>query len=355
MPERHPAIIPPVDRGEVIDADDGAALPAPMSEALLADLADGAELVRRRRAPATVRAYEGDLRALFAYLADRGQPAELPVDPLLVVAFLAAESRPDERPGHERPARAASTIERRVAAIGKAHQLAGLPDPTKDQRVRDTLTGIRRRLAGTRRSKAKDALDLEALEHMLTRIPRDTHAGRRDRALLLTGIAGALRRSEIVALDRHDVRFVPEGMLVSIRRSKTDQEGDGETLAIAYGDRPDICAVRALKLWLESAGIDAGPIFRRIRAGDKLTPDRLTDRSVALIVKRHAAPVGLDANLLAGHSLRSGGITAAVREGHNERELARLSRHRDMSVLRGYIHRENAFEDAAQVLTSRLR
>src|SRR3954451_8792627 len=117
--ERHPAIITPVD-GEVLDPGEARGLPAPVSEALLADLADGAELVGRRRAPATVRAYEADLRALFAYLADRGQPAELPVDPLLVVAFLAAESRPDERPGHERPARAASTIERRVAAIGKA-------------------------------------------------------------------------------------------------------------------------------------------------------------------------------------------------------------------------------------------
>src|SRR4051812_37237543 len=132
MRERHPAIITPVDGGEVLDTRDAEALPAPMSDELLADLADGAELVRRRRAPATVRAYEADLRALFAYLDDRGQPAELPVDPLLVVAFLASESRPDERPGHARPARAAATIERRVAAIGKAHQLAGLPDPTKD-------------------------------------------------------------------------------------------------------------------------------------------------------------------------------------------------------------------------------
>jgi hypothetical protein len=92
-----------------------------------------------------------------------------------------------------------------------------------------------------------------------------------------------------------------------------------------------------------------------VRAGDRLTGDRLTDRSVALIVKRHAEPLGLDPELFAGHSLRSGGITAAVREGHDERELARLSRHKNMDVLRGYIRRESAFEDAAQVLSSRKR
>jgi integrase len=190
---------------------------------------------------------------------------------------------------------------------------------------------------------------------MLQAIPPSTHARRRDRALLLTGIAGAFRRSELVALDVEDVRFVPEGMLVSIRRSKTDQDGAGATLAIAYGDRPDFCAVRALRTWLEHAEISTGPIFRRIRAGDRLTADRLTDRSVALIVKRHAEPVGLSPELFAGHSLRSGGITAAVREGHDERELARLSRHKNMDVLRGYIRRESAFEDAAQVLASRKR
>ena len=352
MARQLPARIPAEHRP--IDTRDASALPADLTPELLADIEDAAELVRGRRAKATIRAYDADLRALHAYLADRGQPAGLPVSPLLVAAFVSAESRADERPGRERPARAISTIERRLAAIGKAHQLAGLEDPTKDQRVRDAVTGARRRLR-TAPTKEKAALGLEDLEHMLRSIPKSTHAGRRDRALLLTGIAGAFRRSELVALDLGDIRFVPEGMLVSVRRSKTDQEGQGMTLAIAYGDRPDFCAVRALRSWIEHAEVAAGPIFRRIRAGDRLTADRLTDRSVALIVKRHAQPVGLDPELFAGHSLRSGGITAAVREGHDERELARLSRHKNMDVLRGYIRRESAFEDAAQVLASRKR
>ena len=344
-----PARRPSIDAGGA-----SSELPAELTPELLADIEDAAGLVRGRRAQATIRAYDADLRALQAYLRDRGQPAELPVSPLLVAAFVSAESRPDERPGRERPARAVATIERRLAAIGKAHQLAGLEDPTKDQRVRDAMTGARRRLRKAP-TREKAALSLEDLEQMIRPIPTQTHAGRRDRALLLTGIAGAFRRSELVALDVDDVRFVPEGMLVSVRRSKTDQEGEGATLAIAYGDRPEFCAVRALRTWLEHAERRAGPIFTRVRAGDKLTADRLTDRSVALIVKRHAGPVGLDPELFAGHSLRSGGITAAVREGHDERALARLSRHRNMDVLRGYIRRESAFKDAAQVLASRVR
>lgn len=347
LPSRRPQPTSP----QVVD---DVELPAGISEALAADLADAGELAARRRARNTDRAYAADLRALQAYLEDRGQAFDLPVHPLLVAAFVSYESRPDDRPGRERPARAISTIERRIAAIAKTHQMQGLPDPTKDQRVRDALTGARRRLR-TAPTKAKDALALEDLDHMIRQIPEDTHAGRRDRALLLVGMAATLRRSELVALDVTDIRFEPEGMLVSIRKAKTDQEGHGQTLAIAYGDRPDLCAVRALRAWLDGAGIRAGAIFRRVRAGDRLTEDRLTDQSVALIVKKWADPVGLDPSLFAGHSLRSGGITTAVREGHDERELARLSRHTNMDVLRGYIRRENAFEDAAQVLTSRKR
>jgi site-specific recombinase XerD len=341
-----PVLIPEVDP-DLIDAD---GLPE-ISPELADDLAYGADLVRGRRAKSTVRAYDSDLRVLFAYLHDRGQPDTLPVEPLLVVAFIASEARPDTRDGHRRPARAVSTIERRLAAIGKAHQLSGLEDPTKDQRVRDALTGARRKL-GIAPTNAKAPLELEALDHMLRRIPISTHAGRRDRALLLVGIACTVRRSELVALDREDIEFVPEGMLVSIRRSKGDQEGEGETLAIAYGDRVDLCAVRALQTWLAGASIHTEAIFRRVRAGDQLTTERLGDRSVALIVKKHAAPVGLDTSILAGHSLRIGGITAAAQDGNDERALARLSRHKDLGVLRGYIRRANAFEDAAQVLTS---
>lgn len=254
----------------------------------------------------------------------------------MLIAFIAHEARPDQRPGRERDARAASTIDRRIAAIGKAHQLAGLPDPTKDQRVRDALTGARRRL-GVATSNAKTALSLEDVDHMVRGIDLTTHAGRRDKALLLLGMAAALRRSELVALDVENLHFVPEGMVVSITRSKTDQEGTGKTLAIAAGDRADLCAVRAIRDWLGGAGLRAEAVFRRVRAGDRLTTDRLSDKAVARTVKKYAERVGLKVSDFSGHSLRSGGITQAVRGGHDERKLARLSRHKDLSILRAYI------------------
>jgi integrase len=360
-PRRDLAVVADVPRIPLVDEDriavDAAALPAAVSSELAADLERAGELSRGRRAAATVRGYEADLRVLFAYLADVGQPAQLPVHPLLVAAFIAAESRPVTRKGHERAARAPATLSRRVAAIAKAHQLAELPDPSKDQRVRDALLGARRALAGKAPSEAKDALELEHLAHMLAAIPKDKHAGRRDRALLLVGIAAALRRSELVALDVADLQFVPEGMIVSVRRSKTDQTGRGFTLAIAKGEREAMCAVGALQTWLDGAGIDDGPIFRRVRAGDHLTDARLTDQSVAAIVKKRALAIGLDDDhvaRLAAHSLRSGGITAAALEGHPEREIARLSRHTDMAVLRAYIQQSDEFDHAAQVLASRV-
>jgi len=325
-----------------------------VSRELAADLRDGAALAKRTHASSTLRAYADDLAALQAYLVDRGQSDRLPVDPLLLVAFISSESRPDERPGRERAARAVSTIEGRLAGIARAHQVAGLVDPTKDDLVRKAMGGIRRRL-GTSPRHAKQELELEQLDHMLAAIPPTDHVGRRDRALLLVGIAAALRRSELVALNVADVKYVAEGMEVTIRSSKTDQEGKAQVLAVALGDRPELCAVRALQVWTSGAGIHDGPIFRRIRVGDHVGTQHLSDRAVALIVKRRAERIGLDPRVFAGHSLRSGGITAAAREDHSERELANLSRHRDMAVLRGYVRRADSFDDVAQVLTSRRR
>ena len=336
-----PARVPAEHRS--IEPTEADALPAELTPELLADIEDAAELVRGRRAKATIRAYDADLRALQAYLRDRGQPAELPVSPLLVAAFVSAESRPDERPGHERPARAVSTIERRLAAIGKAHQLAGVEDPTKDQRVRDALTGARRRLR-TAPTREKAALALEDLEQMVRRIARDTHAGRRDRALLLTGIAGAFRRSELVALDAEDVRFVPEGMLVSIRRSKTDQEGSGHVVAVPRGSK--LRPVEAVDAWLEALARSSGPLFVRVGKGGRLG-DRLTDQSVALIVKKWAAAARLDPAAFSGHSLRAGFVTSALEAGADLLRVMDVTRHREIGTLKAYDRRAQAFRNHA--------
>ena len=140
------------------------------------------------------------------------------------------------------------------------------------------------------------------------------------------------------------------GLLVTIRRSKTDQQGQGELVAVPYAQDLDRCAVCAVRHYLEATGIDRGPVFRRMRRGDNLTDGRLSDQSVALIVKRRAEAAGVPATPLSGHSLRAGYATAAAAAGVEERKIANVRRHRSMSVLRGYIRTATAFDDVGEVL-----
>ena len=221
---------------------------------------------------------------------------------------------------------------------------------TKHPSVRNALRGARKRLRDQPVGR-KSALKLEDLEQMLKRIP-NTNAGRRDRALLLLGLAGALRRSELVALQGEDITHTGEGILVRIRTSKTDQTGKGFTIPIARGDRDSLCAVRALENWQAASGIHNGALFVQVRKGDHITERQLSDKAVALIIKARAQAVGLDPELLAGHSLRAGGITQARRNGHDEGEIAKLSGHKNIAILRTYLRPDDDFEGTAQVLRS---
>lgn len=304
-----------------------------------------AALAPLRRAPQTERGYAADFRVLTAFLHGRGESEAIPVDPKLVAAFIAAESRPDQRPGQERPARALSTLHRRLAAIRWYHALDGQVDPTKDQSVRDALHEARVRL-GHISVGTKHPLMRKDVDRILRQIPGDTHAGRRDRAVLLTALATTLRRSELVAVDVRDLRFVPEGMLVRVAST-----GD-ESLAIAHGAAPDRCAVHAMTAWLERAEIHDGPVFRRVRAGDNLTDERLSDKAVARIVKARAHEAGLDPRVLAAHSLRSGGVAAADAIRRDGRQLSRLSRFAGANAYGSYVRRHDAFADSVQILKS---
>ena len=171
-------------------------------------------------------------------------------------------------------------------------------------------------------------------------------------AWLLLGFAAALRRSELVALDVEDLEFDPaRGLLVTVRKSKTDQDQGGARVAVAYARAGnDLCAVRSLRAWLDAAGIHPGPIFRRMRRGNDATDNRLTDQSIAVIVKRRAQAAGLPQVLLSGHSLRAGYATAAARAGVEERKIANVTRHKNLPVLRGYIRAATAFDDVGEVL-----
>jgi integrase len=176
-----------------------------------------------------------------------------------------------------------------------------------DERVRATMRGIRRSL-GTARAKKTPA----TVERIVAMAPLAGGglANIRDRALLLFGFASAMRRSELAALNFEDIEGTTDGLRVNIRRSKTDQEGHGDVIAIPLG--AIACPVAALKAWLEAAVITEGPVFRPIAKGQRISDARLTDRSIANIVKAHAARVGLDAAAFAGHSLRHVGSKSGV-------------------------------------------
>lgn len=314
---------------------------------------------RASKADATVRAYSSDARAFEAWCRGYGfRP--LPASPEAVAAFLVAEAEA----GHS-----TSTIGRRCAAIRYAHKLAKVDDPTADEAVRAAMKGIRRRVGVAPSRKA--AATAEIVAAMLMRIP-DTLAGKRDRALLALGFAGAFRRSELVALDVADLSEHADGLRVTVRRSKTDQEGAGIEKAIPHGRfiRP----VALVRDWLDAAGISEGPLFRPVsRSGrvrglsltgeqkgpaDKLTADtvtgatvaaspRLTTQAVADIVKRHAEAAGLDPAIFGAHSLRAGFITTAAERGADMARIMDVSGHRDPRTVVGYIRRANAFKDHA--------
>jgi integrase len=285
----------------------------------------------------TRRAYGADWRDFSAWCAQQHLPC-LPATPETVAVYLA------ELAGY----RKTSTVGRRLSAIAQAHKTLGLDSPTADPAVRAVMAGIRRR-HGTRQQGKEAALtaDVRAMVATLDR----SLAGRRDRALLLLGFAGAFRRGELVALDVEDLRFTGEGLIVEVRRGKTDQEGAGRQAGIPAGRSAATCPVRALQEWLRVAGITSGPLFRPVDRHANLRPTRLTSQSVALVVKRSAAAAGLDPARYAGHSLRSGLATSAAAAGVAERVIMDQTGHKSLPIVRRYIRRGSLFRDnaAAQV------
>jgi len=214
--------------------------------------------------------------------------------------------------------------------------------PTDAEGVKATMRGIRRTVGGARNKKAP-AVAAKMLGMVAT--APDSLAGLRDRALLLLGFAGAFRRSELVALNVADIAETETGLLVTIRGSKTDQERQGVTIAIARGDIA--CPVKALREWLDAAGIEAGPIFLPINKSGTVAASRLTCRSVANIIKAYAGRAGFDASTFSGHSLRSGFLTSAAGNGASIFKMMDVSRHKSVDTLRGYVRDAELFKDHA--------
>jgi site-specific recombinase XerD len=284
------------------------------------------------KAEATRQAYASDWRDFAAWCALR-DACPLPAHVGIVAAYLSHLAQ---------TGRKASTIGRKAAAIGHRHKLAGHEPPTNAEGVKAVLRGIRRTIGTAAAAKAPATADLIA--RMVALCP-DSMIGKRDRALLAFGFAGAFRRSELCALDVADIAEVADGLRVLIRRSKGDQEGAGQEIAIPRGYR--LRPVEALQTWLAAAEINSGPVFRAVSRGGHVSSVALADDSAARIVKRYAARVGLDPASYAGHSLRSGFLTSAAEAGASVWKLAEVSRHRSLDTLRGYVRRVDLFKEHA--------
>jgi site-specific recombinase XerD len=306
---------------------------APTAIALpAADLESAAAFARAEKAPSTRQAYRSDFALFRAWCAGKGV-ASLPASPETVAAFLAHEA--------ERGS-AASTITRRCAAIRYAHRLADLEPPTNSEKVRATLRGIRRTVGAAPARKVP--VLAETARAMALAAPVGLK-GTRDRALLLLGFAGAFRRSELVALNVTDLEETEDGLKITIRRSKTDQEGQGETIAIIRGGA--CCPVKAVKAWLQAAAISDGALFRPVAKGGRLGTQRLTDKSVCDLVKAYAVRLGLKAADFGAHSLRAGFLTSAARRGASVFKMRDVSRHKSMDVLQAYVRDADLFRDHA--------
>jgi len=291
------------------------------------------------RSEATRRAYRSDWSDFVGWTKEKGFAAGPPV-PGEIVALYLADLAGDKK--------ALSTIVRRLAAISEACALAGAPSPRTAPALREVLKGIRRRYAlEGRRQKGKAALELEALRKVVSACPTWL-IGLRDRALLVVGWAGGFRRSELAALELEDLEERAEGIVVRVRRSKTDQAGAGQTKVLPFGSDPSTCPVRTLKTWLEAAGVDKGRVFRSVDQHSHVG-ESLSDRAIADVVKRRVAEAGLDPRKFAGHSLRSGFCTTAAKCGKNARAIMAQTGHRTAEMVLRYVREADLFEDNAAV------
>jgi len=298
------------------------------SPSALAALAAATDFAAAALAPATLRAYRADWNHFCSWCREAGWAA-LPASPHTVAAYLASLAT----------TRTSSVLERRLATLSRAHRLAGLDWPRAHPAIRNTLRGIKREHARPKRQAA--ALATDELVRLVDSCD-STLVGRRDRALLLIGYAGALRRSELVAITREDVEFTAEGLRLTIPRAKGDQVGQGASLGIPRGKRPDTCPVRALELWLEVSRCRFGPVFRAIDRRGVIATQALHADSVRLILSRRAAIAGLTTpagERLSPHGLRAGFITQAYIAGARDEQIMEHTRQKDLRTMRGYVRR----------------
>lgn len=287
----------------------------------------------------TRRAYAAAWADFVSWCADR-QLEALPASEATVGLFLADRASTMKM----------ASLRMRLVAISTAHKAKGVRLDTKALQIRRVLQGIAR-TNGTAVVK-KEAATLEVVRDSVRALAKDDSLrGLRDRAVMLLGFAAALRRSEISAIDCSHLRFTPEGLILTLPRRKTDQEGDGTEIGVPLGQDARYCPVRTLKAWMERAGLEHGPLFRSISRADRAKASRLCDRDVARVIQTAVALAGYEGSTFGGHSLRAGFATTAGRAGIPERIIMLQTGHKSLPVLRGYIRRGSIFtENAAAML-----
>ena len=286
----------------------------------------------------TVRAYKSDFNDFLIFCAQNGFKS-LPSDPKIVSLYLTYLSTKNVK---------MSTLKRRLVSIGVIHKLKGLYLDTKHPAIIENIMGIKRRKGSIQKAKKPILINnLKKIINVIDQEKKEEIKKLRDRSIILIGFSGGFRRNEIVSIDYDDLDFVPEGLKISIRRSKTDQFGEGFTKALPYFDNSQYCPVVSLKKLLDLSKINTGPVFRRFIKGSKLSEYRLTDQTVALLIKKYINLAGIDSRNYSGHSLRSGFATSAADSGVEERNIMAMTGHKSAEMVRRYIKDANLFKNNA--------
>jgi len=286
----------------------------------------------------TVKAYKSDFNDFGIFCAQNGFRS-LPSEPKIVSLYLTHLSTKEAK---------MSTLKRRLVSIGVIHKLKGHYLDTKHPAIIENIMGIKRRKGSVQKSKKPILIsNLKEIINVIDQENKEAIKKFRDRSIILIGFSGGFRRNEIVSLDYDDLDFVLEGLKINIKRSKTDQFGEGFTKALPYFDSSQYCPVVSLKKWLEVSRINSGPVFRRFVKGPKLSENRLTDQTVALLIKKYLQLAGIDSKNYSGHSLRSGFATSAAESGAEERSIMAMTGHKSTEMVRRYIKEANLFKNNA--------
>ena len=286
----------------------------------------------------TVRAYKSDFNDFGLFCAQNGFKS-LPSEPKIVSLYLTHLSTKDIK---------MSTLKRRLVSIGVMHKLKGHYLDTKHPSIIENIMGIKRRKGSIQ--KGKKPLLINSLKIVINVIDEQKIEGikkLRDRSIILIGFSGGFRRNELVSLDYEDLNFVEEGLKINLRKSKTDQFGEGAIKALPYFKNSQYCPVVSLRNWLDVAKINSGALFRRFSKGSRLTEKRLTDQTVALLIKEYLQLAGIDNKNYSGHSLRSGFATSAAESGADERSIMTMTGHKSSEMVRRYIKEANLFKNNA--------